>query len=626
MELRNRIVYPPMVTQYADEQGFITDRSRSYYEARARGGAGLVIIEATYVHPRGQAFAQQISISDDKFIPGLTSLTGAIHRHGARAAIQLHHGGRMAKSKLMGMKPLAPSPIPALGNEVPQELTIDEIKELVLIFASAALRAKQAGFDGVEIHGAHGYLLHQFLSLSTNRRQDEYGGSIASRSKFLLEVIEVVRGAVGKDYPVWCRVTAKEYGVTDGTTLEEAQETARMAQAAGIDAIHVSASGPAGPNILTSPVFVPGVISHLVEGIKKVVRIPVIAVGKLTLEFAERLLKEGKTDLVAMGRQLLADPDLPNKIAAGKLDEINPCTDCFNCRSDLLTPGVLGIRCQVNPAAGRETEFEILKTKKSRKVLVIGGGPAGMTAARVAAARGHKVTLWEKTQRLGGQLIQAAIPPHKGRIGLLNQYLQSQLDKAGVKVQDGKVFAAKDVARFKPDVVVMATGVKPVLPDIPGLSKARFALAGDVLEGKVAVGEKVIVIGGETVGCETAEFLADRGKKVTVTRRGSDMATGVGVSLRAFFLGRLREKGVTLLTSVKYEEITADGLVLTMKDGEKTTIPADTYVLAAGSVPDLSLYEEIKGAVPDIQFIGDCLQPRSIRDAISDGFKVGMKL
>lgn len=626
MELRNRIVYPPMVTQYADEQGFITDRARNYYEARAKGGAGLVIIEATYVHPRGHAFAQQIGISDDKFIPGLTGLVDAIHRHGAKAAIQLHHGGRMAKSKLMGMKPVAPSPIAAFGNEVPQELTIDEIKDIIRFFAAAALRAKRAGFDGVEIHGAHGYLVHQFLSRAANARRDEYGGSLANRARFLLGVIEAVRGAVGADYPVWCRVTAREYGIEDGTTLEEALETAKLAQAAGIDAIHVSASGPAAPNILTSPAFVPGVITHLAEGIKKVVSVPVMAVGKITPEFGERLIKEGKVDLIAMGRQLLADPELPNKVASGKRDEINPCTDCFNCRSDLLTPGVLGIRCQVNPAAGREAEFEIAKAAKARKVLVIGGGPAGMTAARVAALRGHKVTLWEKTSRLGGQLIQAVVPPHKGRIGLLNEFLQNQLKKQGVKVQTGKAATAAEVEKFKPDVVVVGTGVKPVIPEIPGLNKARFAHVADVLEGRVEVGEKVIIIGGEIVGCETAEFLVDRGKKVTVTRRGADMATGMGVSLRAFLLSRLREKGVTLLPGVKYEEITADGLVITTKAGEKMTIPADTFVLAAGSVPDLALYEEIKGKVAEVHLVGDCVEPRSIRDAITDGFKVGMKI
>jgi NADPH-dependent 2,4-dienoyl-CoA reductase/sulfur reductase-like enzyme len=449
---------------------------------------------------------------------------------------------------------------------------------------------------------------------------------MANRARFLLGVIEAVRGAVGADYPVWCRVTAKEYGIEDGTTLEEALETAKLAQAAGIDAIHVSASGPAAPNILTSPAFVPGVIAHLAEGIKKVVSVPVMAVGKITPEFGERLIKEGKVDLIAMGRQLLADPELPNKVASGKQDEINPCTDCFNCRSDLLTPGVLGIRCQVNPAAGREAEFEIAKAAKARKVLVIGGGPAGMTAARVAALRGHKVTLWEKTSRLGGQLIQAVVPPHKGRIGLLNEFLQNQLKKQGVKVQTGKAATAAEVEKFKPDVVVVGTGVKPVIPEIPGLNKARFAHVVDVLEGRVEVGEKVIIIGGEIVGCETAEFLVDRGKKVTVTRRGADMATGMGVSLRAFLLSRLREKGVTLLPGVKYEEITADGLVITTKTGEKMTIPADTFVLAAGSVPDLALYEEIRSKVAEVHLVGDCVEPRSIRDAITDGFKVGMKI
>lgn len=626
MELKNRIVFPPMVTQYAEERGFVSERTKNHYEARAKGGAGLIIVEATYVHPRGQAFAKQLSISADEYIPGLSELVEAIHHNGAKAAIQLHHGGRMAKSWLMGMPPVAPSPVAAPGGEVPKELTIEEIKEIITYFADAAARARKAGFDGVEIHGAHGYLLHQFLSRATNKRQDSYGGTIANRSRLLLEVIGAVRGAVGKDYPVWCRMTTKEYGIEEGTTLEEARETAKLAQEAGIDAIHVSASGPTAPNILPSPAFVPGVLVHLAEGIKKVVRVPVIAVGKITPELGERLIKEVKVDLVAMGRQLLADPELPNKVAVGKLEDINPCTDCFGCRSDLLHPGVLGIRCQVNPAAGKETEFLIVKAVKPRRVLVIGGGVAGMTAARVAAMRGHRVTLWEKTRRLGGQLIQAVIPPHKGRIGLLNEFLQKQLKKLGVKVQLSKSATVVEVVKFKPDVVVIGTGVKPVVPEIPGLSKARFAQVEDVLEGKVEVGEKVVVIGGEVVGCETAEFLADRGKKVTVTRRGAEMATGAGFSLRAFLLNRLREKGVTLLPGVKYEEVTPEGLVVTTKEGERKTILVDTIVLAAGSVPDLSLYEEIKGGAPEIHLVGDCVKPRTIRDAIVDGFQVGMKI
>jgi len=484
MKLRNRIVMPPMVTQYGDAKGFVTERARNYYEARARGGAALIIIEATYVHPGGQPFANQLGISDDKFIPGMSELTQAIHRHGARAAIQLHHGGRTAKPELTGMQPIGPSPIAVPGREAPRELSVAEIAENVAHFARAALRARKAGFDGVEIHGAHGYLVHQFLSRSSNKRQDSYGGDLPNRARFFVEIIKATREAVGNDYPVWCRLSGKEYGVEEGTTLEETQETARIAQEAGIDAIHVSASGPGAPNNLTSPKFVPGVIIDLAEGVKKAVSIPVIAVGKITPDAAETILAEGRADLIAMGRALLADPELPNKVASGRLEDITPCINCYGCRDDLWT-NVLGIRCHVNATLGREAETKIIPSEKPGKVLVVGGGPAGMEAARVAAIRGHKVTLCEKASHLGGQLIQAATPPHKDSIGFLINYFQTQLRKLNVKVELNKKATSAMVEELNPDVLVIATGLNPFIPEIPGIDKAHVVQAGDVLEGKV---------------------------------------------------------------------------------------------------------------------------------------------
>ena len=626
MELRNRIVMPPMGTQYGSEEGYVTERTKNYYKARARGGAGLLIVEATYVHPRGQFFENQLGISDDKFIPGLSELVQAIHRHGAKTAIQLLHGGRMAKSELSGMQPVAPSPLASLGGEVPKELTVDEIAEIVASFAEAALRAKKAGFDGVEIHGAHGYLIDQFLSRSSNKRQDVYGGDLRNRARLLIEVIQTIRGTVESDYPVWCRINGKEFGVEEGASQEEAQEIARMAQEAGADAIHVSAAGPRTPTNLTTPTFVPAVIADLAEGVKKTVTVPVIAVGRITPEAGERILAEGKADLVAIGKGLLADPELPNKVASARLDDITPCTVCFGCRDDLFSPNTIGIRCQVNAALGREEEYKIVPAKKPRKVLVVGGGPAGMEAARVAALRGHKVTLWEKEPRLGGQLTQAAVAPHKDRITPLTQYLQTQLKKLDVKIELGKDATVAMIEELKPEVVVLAIGARPLMPEIPGLDKAHIVQAGDVLEGKAEVGNRVVVIGGELVGCETAEFLADKGKRVTVTRRGQEMALKVGLTLRPFFLDRLLEKGITLLTGISYNEVTPEGLVVTTKEGERKTIEADTVVLAAGSIPDRELYEEVKGKVSETYLAGDCVEPRTIRDAIADGYRIALEV
>ncbi|TET67448.1 MAG: FAD-dependent oxidoreductase, partial [Dehalococcoidia bacterium] len=346
---------------------------------------------------------------------------------------------------------------------------------------------------------------------------------------------------------------------------------------------------------------------------------------------AERILAEGKADLIAIGRALFADPELPNKIADNRLEDITPCIDCFGCRNDVFAnvlglSNILGIRCHVNAALGKEREDEIVSAKRPRKVLVVGGGPGGMEAARVAALRGHKVTLWEKEPRLGGQLIQAAIPPYKDRTRLLPEYLQIQLKKLNVAVELNKEATAAMIEELKPEVVILAVGVKPLIPEIPGLDKAHVVQAGDVLEEKVAVGNQVIIIGGELVGCETAEFLAEKGKKVTVMRRGPEIAAGVGPCLRPFFLDRLSEKSVTLLTEIRYNEVTPSGLVIMTKEGKKKTIEADTIVLAAGSIPDKKLYEDIRGKVPEVHCVGDCVAPRTIRDAIADGYHIGLQI
>ncbi|MFC1916447.1 FAD-dependent oxidoreductase [Chloroflexota bacterium] len=626
MELKNRIVLPPMVTRYAAEDGHVTERASNYYEARARGGAALIIVEATYIHPRGRAFPNQLGISDDKFIPGLSELAQAIHRHGAKIAIQLHHGGRRASSKLSGLSLVAPSPLANPDGEMAKELTVDEIAEIVTFFAEAALRAKKAGFDGVEIHGAHGFLIDQFLSRSSNKRHDIYGGNLPNRARFLVEVIKAVKAAVGERFPVWCRINGKEYGVAEGNTLEDAKKIALMAQKAGADAIHVSAFGPTAPHSLTSPTFVPAVIADLAGEIKQAVTVPVIAVGRITHEAGERILEGGKADLIAIGKAFLADPEFASKVASGRLEDITPCIVCMNCRDDLNRPGVVGIRCSVNAALGKENEYRIIPTRKPRKVLVIGGGPAGMEAARVAVLRGHQVTLWERDSRLGGQLIQAAIPPHKDRISFLTKYLQTQLKKLNVEVELNKEATATAIEAFKPQVVILATGVKPLVPEIPGLDKAHVVQAGDVLEGRVEVGDRVAVIGGEMVGCETAEFLVEKRKKVTVMRRGQEMALGVGPNLRPFFLSRLSEKGVTLLTGIRYNAVTPDSIVVTTNEGEKKTVAADTIVLAAGAIPEKKLYEEIKDKVPEVHCAGDCVAPRTIRDALAEGYRLGLEI
>lgn len=317
MALKNRMVMPPMMVRYANADGTISKRTLNHYESRAKGGIGLIIVEATYVYEKAPISRNEPGLSDDKFIPGMKELTNTVHRWGTKIAVQLVHGGRTTPASLSGVQPVAPSAIQAPGRDLPREMTVADIKGVIKYYADAAVRAKKAGFDGIEIHGAHGFLIDQFLSPASNHRIDEYGGSVENRARLLVEVTEAVKEAVGGDYPVWCRINGKEFGLEDGETLDDARKVAQMAEAAGADAVHVSASGPANPVNMTTT-FVPAVIADLAAAIKEVVHVPVIAVGKMTPEVGEKLLKEGKADLIAFGRALLSDPDLPNKVCSDK--------------------------------------------------------------------------------------------------------------------------------------------------------------------------------------------------------------------------------------------------------------------------------------------------------------------
>lgn len=317
MTLKNRMVMPPMLVRYANDDGTVSKRTLDHYELRAKGGVGLIIVEATYVDETAPISRNEPGLSDDKFIPGMRKLTNTVHQWGAKIAVQLVHGGRTTPASLSGVQPVAPSAIQAPGRDLPREMTVADIKGVIKYYADAALRAKKAGFDGIEIHGAHGFLIDQFLSPASNHRTDEYGGSVENRSRLLIEVIKAIKEAVGRDYPVWCRINGQEFGLEDGETLDDARKVARMAEAAGADAIHVSASGPANP-VNMSNTFVPAVISDLAAAVKEVVLVPVIAVGKMTPEAGEKLLGENKADLIAFGRALLSDPELPNKVCSGK--------------------------------------------------------------------------------------------------------------------------------------------------------------------------------------------------------------------------------------------------------------------------------------------------------------------
>jgi 2,4-dienoyl-CoA reductase-like NADH-dependent reductase (Old Yellow Enzyme family)/thioredoxin reductase len=625
MKIKNRIVMPPMATNYATEDGHVTDLMIHHYEQRAKGGVGLIVVEGTGIdYPGCKGWINEAGIDDDKYIPGLKRLVDAVHREDAKVALQLHHGGREAKQKVAGQQPVAPSPIPAPGGDAPRELTAAEIETLVDKFAQAAARAKECGFDGVEIHGAHGYLLAEFISSASNKRQDQYGGELANRARFLLEVIRAIRSAVGDDFPVWCRLNGEERGVEGGVTLEETKKVAQMAQDAGCDALHISTYGYGGQATVTFP-DKPGGLLPLAEGVKGVVSIPVIAVGSMTPEVAEKALEEGRVDFIAMGRELLCDAELPNKLLKGTLEDIVPCIHCFNCLDKIVVQSKTA-DCSVNPALGRGPEYGITLVQKPKRVLVAGGGPAGLEVARVAALRGHEVTLYDEGERLGGQMLLACLPPNKERIGDYIDYLTVQMDELDVEVEMGEPVTTDIVKQLNPDALVVATGMSPAFPEIPGLDKMSPVFAHQVLSDECEVGDSVIMIGGGVVGCETADFLAERGKKVTIIEILPRIAANMILLRRAALLSRLRAKGVVMLSNAHCEEATKAGIVVRTKEGQRETLSAETVVIAAGGRPNNGLYRAFQDKITQTYLIGDAVEPRTILEAVAEGYHIGITL
>ena len=626
MGLKNRIVMPPMGTNFAAEGGFVTGRLTNYHVERAKGGVGLIIVEGAYVEPRGKGTVTQLAVDNDDKISGLRELAAAVKANGAKVALQLFHGGRQSLSAAIGTQPVSASEVFCrMTRETPRALTVEEIKDVVEAFAEGARRAKEAGFDAVEIHGAHGYLINQFLSPLTNKRTDKYGGDVKGRTTFLLEILERIREKVGGGYPILCRINGDDY-IEGGITLEEAKKIAKMLEAGGVDALHISAGIYDSPvPVTTAPMALPrGNLVHLAAGIKEVVHVPVIAVGRINdPELAEEILQQGKADLVSMGRALLADPDLPKKAAAGALDDVNRCTACDECIARLFFQK--DIACSVNAALGREEEYRIRKAKVPKMVLIVGGGPAGMEAARVSALRGHEVVLYEKSNRLGGQLNLAVVPPHKEEIKNVTEYLENQIRKLGVKVVLGEEATPSLVEKIKPDVVFVATGSLPPAPEIPGVKEDNVVTANDVLAGVASVKERVVVVGGGMVGAETAEFLAEKGKKVTVLemlgRIGVDM---VPMAIMLLYR-RLKGLGVVMVTNAKVERITGDGVVYE-KDGKKQTVQADSVVLATESKPNTTLTKALKGKVAELYAIGNAKEPGNVLDAIHEGSRLAREI
>ena len=636
MQVKNRIVMPPMGTNYAEAGGAVSQRMLDYYEARARGGVGFIIVEGSAPSVRCNISFQgspsyQASLGDDKFIPGWRRLTDAAHKHGAKIAVQIMHGTlENWDGKMVQIGPSAltvPARVMGVFGGPPHELTVQEIAERVEWFACAARLAREAGFDGVEIHGAHQYIVAAFLSSATNQRKDNYGGSVENKARFLTETLQATIREVGPDFPVWVRFNAREWGVENGVTIEETRQLIPLVVKAGAQALHVSGYG-AGSYITTAPIpDTPGLLVPLAEEVKKLADVPVIAVGRLDIELGEKILKEGKADLIAIGRRLLADPDLPNKVAEGRLAEVISCIDCMECIERLaFDERGEGLTCVVNPAAGKEKAFQVKPAGKARKVVVVGGGPAGMQAAMVAARRGHKVTLFEKDAKLGGQLNIAALPPFKGDIFPWIDYLVSQVKRAGVKVKLNTDATAAMIVAERPDAVVIAAGGVPAMPDISGIDRPNVVTAQDVLSGKARVGQSVVIIGGGMVGCETGHYLAEQGKMVTIIEILKRMANDMLLMTRRRLMDGLRNKKVTLLAGATCEEIGEGNVRVATAEGKRETITADTVIMAVGYKANDGLYKALEGKVPEIHCIGNSAKPRRILEASSEGYRTGLAL
>lgn len=628
MQLKNRIVMAPMGSRYGAPGGLVSQRTIDYYEARAKGGAGLIIIEGSAPGTRC-SLGNQLSLGEDSYIEDWEKLAAAVHKHDAKIAVQLMHAG----VELRDGQPVQVSPSPVmvptrnigLSGKPPHELTIDEIGEIIQWFAASAVRAMKAGIDGVEIHGAHQYIIASFLSSASNARTDKYGGTLGNKARFPVEVLQAVRRAVGPEYPVWIRLNGQEYGVPNGVTLEETKRIVPMLVDAGAQAIHVSGYG-AGSFATKSPLpDTEGFLLSSAAEIKKVTDVPVIAVGRLNVDIGEQALRDGKADLIAFGRRLLADPELPNKARDNKLDDIRPCIGCMECIERLFT-GDKGLECTINPAAGKERAYRIQPADKKKTVVVVGGGPAGMETAIVSTLRGHKVILFEREPALGGLLNVAALPPNKGDIVPWTNYLIYQTRKNGVEIRLGTEATQGHIKEIQPDVVVIATGGIPLTPKIPGFDGVNVATAQNILSGRVKTGQNVVIMGGGLVGCETGYHLANQGKKVTIIEVLKRMAGEMGPMVRRRLIDGLREKQVTMLTSTKCEEIKTDSVTVITGEGQKNTIPADTIIMAVGYKTNDALFKALQGKVPELYCIGDSSQPQGIVEATNDGYRIGLSL
>ena len=623
MRLKNRMVVTPMVTDYCNEDGTATEKWLAYHEEKAKGGFGLIITEDYNVAPNGHGFKATAGFWNDGQIESHSALPPRVHRHGAKILAQIYHCGRQTNSgAIPGMKARSSSRIACPFSDImPEPFTTEEVKEVVSQFGDAALRAKKAGFDGVQIHAAHGYLITQFFSTYSNKRLDEYGGNFWNRTRFVREIIKYVREKCGGDFVIDIRLSGSEF-VEGGLTIEDTKAIAMMVEDAGVDMIHVSLG-----NYLTFDWNIPsgyrehGLIAEHAKAVKSVVKVPVTVVGRINDPFlADSVIASGQADLVGMGRASLVDPGMPNKAKEGRFEDIRRCFGCDKgCIGVLLTDNP--ITCVLNPELGYEWEGGIKPAEVKKNVAIVGAGPGGLEAAIYAAKRGHKVTVFEKEDHNGGQFFFAAVPPGKGEITDFLVWQTTQCRKLGVEIRYNTEATMENLKELNPDYVILASGATNKRPPIPGLrNDARVVDPGDVLGGKVMYGKRIVVIGGALVGTETAHFLAQELRDVSVVEMRSEISADAVFPVKVDVNRHLDERHVKKYVNTAVKEIRPEGVVISDEQGVEQTLPCDQIVVAAGRDPYKPLEAGLKEAGIAYSVIGDANGNKEAGDAIREAF------
>lgn len=623
LTLKNRLVMPGMRTGMANSNGEVTEQMIAYYEERAKGGTGLIITEFVAIESElGKGVQTQLRIDDDRFVAGIHRIANAVQKYGARFFVQLHHAGRESNSGITGGKQIvAPSPVTCMAiGEEPRELTTEEVKDLVQRFVMGAVRAQMAGADGVELHGAHGYLIGQFISPYTNLRTDEYGGSFENRMRFAEDIITGIKEKCGEHFPVCIRLSIDEF-VEKGMKVEASQEACQYLEKIGVDAIHASGGCyEAFDKLVESMLFEQGWRVYLAEEVKKVVNIPVITVGSIREpHFMEEILENGRADFIAMGRGLIADPEWAKKAIAGRDKEIRKCISCLHCT---MGKGG-GIHCSINVRAGRELEFRgFERTNEKRHVAIVGGGPGGMEAARVLSMKGYDVTIFEKDARLGGQLNLVTTPVPKEKMSWQINYLTNEMKRLKVDVRLNTEASVEAIKALNPYAVFLATGAKPIIPPMAGHDLPNVSDYEDVLlKRKEFSGQKIVVMGSGMVCYSVVGQLARQGNDVTLVEVPTETGSKLEPHTRMRIVGRLQGQGVKVITDHTVEEIRSRSVLLHSEDQQQMELELDHFVFSMGTEVYNPLEESYREHFDNLFVIGDAVNPGSIVNAIKDGFE-----